>query len=136
MIHFHHAHLFASNLDASIRWYINALGAEVCFDGDFGGARNVFMRIGQGRLHLYSQPPRQTSTSAVHHLGIRTSDLAGLHGRLVAMGIPFRSEIHEYGNWRYIMCPAPDSVLLELFEIDTQDMPPALANYFGDASAN
>ena len=42
----------------------------------------------------------------------------------------FRSEVREFGNWRYIMCAAPDDVLLELFEIDVGDMPPALADYF------
>ena len=28
------------------------------------------------------------------------------------------------------MCAAPDSVLLELFQIDAEKMPPALARYF------
>jgi hypothetical protein len=48
------------------------------------------------------------------------------------MGVALRSGIREFGNWRYIMCPAPDEVLLELFQIDTESMPPELARYFGD----
>jgi hypothetical protein len=30
------------------------------------------------------------------------------------------------------MCPAPDDVLLELFQINTESMPSELARYFGD----
>jgi len=51
------------------------------------------------------------------------------------MGVTFRSEVREFGTWRYIMCPGPDDVLLELFEIDTASMPAELARYFDDDSA-
>lgn len=131
MIHFHHAHLFARDLDRTIDWYVRAFDAEVCYDGEFGGARNAFLRIGEGRLHLYAQPPGDQGKGTVHHLGFKTDDLHGLHQRLLAMGTEFRSGIREFGSWRYIMCPAPDSVLLELFQIDVAAMPPALARYFG-----
>jgi catechol 2,3-dioxygenase-like lactoylglutathione lyase family enzyme len=135
MIHLHHVHLFSRDLSAAIDWYVRALGAEVYFDGDFGGARNVFMKIGSGRIHLYSQPPRDDGRGAIHHVGIRTDDLAGLHRHLLAMGTTFRSGIREFGTWRYLMCPAPDNVLLELFEIDVASMPPELARYFADETA-
>ena len=135
MIHFHHAHLFSNDLDLAIKWYIDALDAEVCFDGAFGGSRNAFLRIGEGRLHLYDQRPKDEGKGAIHHLGFRTTDLRGLHQRLLKMGTSFRSDIREFGTWRYIMCPAPDSVLLELFQIDVEDMPPAIARYFSDTTA-
>jgi hypothetical protein len=135
MIHFHHAHLFSSDLDRTIKWYVEALDAEVCFDGDFGGSRNAFLRIGDGRLHLYDQRLKDNGKGALHHLGFRTSDLHALHQRLLRMGISFRSGIREFGTWRYIMCPAPDSVLLELFQIDVEDMPPEIARYFDDSTA-
>jgi catechol 2,3-dioxygenase-like lactoylglutathione lyase family enzyme len=127
----HHVHLFASDLEASIRWWRDMLGGEVAYDGDFGGARNVFMRIGKGRLHLYEQTPRRSPGGALHHVGIQCQDLKGLVGRMKGKDTEFRSEVREFGNWRYIMCAAPDDVLLELFEIDVEDMPPALADYFG-----
>jgi catechol 2,3-dioxygenase-like lactoylglutathione lyase family enzyme len=135
MIHLHHVHLFSRDLNAAIDWYVRALGAEIYFDGDFGGARNVFMKIGTGRLHLYSQPPRDDGRGAIHHVGIRTTDLQGLHRRLLEMGTTFRSGVREFGAWRYIMCPAPDDVLLELFEIDVDSMSPELARYFNDETA-
>jgi catechol 2,3-dioxygenase-like lactoylglutathione lyase family enzyme len=127
----HHIHLFASDLDASIAWWRDMLGGEVAFDGDFGGARNVFMRVGSGRLHLYEQQPRGSTGGAVHHVGIKCHGLPTLVEQMKARGVAFRSEIREFGSWRYIMCAAPDNVLLELFEIDAGKMPPALAAYFG-----
>jgi catechol 2,3-dioxygenase-like lactoylglutathione lyase family enzyme len=135
MIHFHHAHLFANDLEATIEWYVKALGAEVFYNGDFGGARNAFLRVGEGRLHLYDQRPRDLGKGAVHHLGFRTNDLAALHRRLADMGTPFRSGIREFGSWRYIMCAAPDDVLLELFQIDLEKMPPQIARFFDDRTA-
>ncbi|MDE0382194.1 MAG: hypothetical protein OXI20_23410, partial [Rhodospirillales bacterium] len=91
--------------------------------GVLAGSRNVFMRIGSGGLHLYDQPPRDTGRGAVHHIGIRSDDLRALVGRLKAAGVPFRSDIREFGTWRYIMCAAPDDVLLELFEFDPDHEP-------------
>ncbi len=137
MIHLHHVHLFARDLSATVDWYVRALGAEVYFDGDFGGARNVFMKIGgMVGIHLYSQPPRDEGRGAdTITSGIRTTDLTGLHQRLLEMGTSFRSGIREFGTWRYLMCPAPDDVLLELFEIDLDSMPPELARYFNDETA-
>lgn len=130
--HFHHAHLFTEDIDRTIAWWRDMLGAEVAFDGDFGGARNVFMRVGSGRIHLYDQHPRDHGKGAVHHLGIRTDDLAELEQRLRAAGIEFRSGIRDFGAWKYIMCPAPDNVLLELFEVDTDQIGGDAARYFSD----
>jgi catechol 2,3-dioxygenase-like lactoylglutathione lyase family enzyme len=128
----HHVHIFASDLDASVTWYQQMLGATVAFDGDFGGVRNVFMHVGRGRLNLYEQPPRGTDSGSYHHIGIQTDDLRTLHQRLTANGIQFRSDVREFGTWRYIMCPAPDNVLLELFQIDIPEMPPALQTFFSN----
>ena len=136
MIHFHHVHLFSHDLDGTVAWYRRAFDAEVYYDGDFGGSRNVFMKIGTGRIHFYSQPPPDNGKGAIHHIGIRTNDLAGLGDRLLQMGVRFRSGIHEFGTWRYLMCPAPDQVLIELFEIDAASMPPGLARYFDDVTSH
>lgn len=60
---------------------------------------------------------------AIHHVGIRVEDLRDLVARMQAKGVAFHNEVREFGWWRYIMCAAPDGVLLELFEIDTADAP-------------
>ncbi len=130
--HFHHAHVFASDIGASVAWYRDMLGGTVMFDGEFGGARNVFMRIGAGRIHFYDQPPKGAGPSAVHHLGIRTDDLANMVARLRGAGHAARNDIRDFGWWKYFMCEAPDGVLLELFEVDADGLPDAVAAYFHD----
>jgi catechol 2,3-dioxygenase-like lactoylglutathione lyase family enzyme len=134
--HLHHVHIFCADIEATIAWWRDMLGAEVAVDTEMAGARNVFLKIGSGRLHLYDQPPAAaasgTSGGAVHHIGIRSDDLAGLVERMRARGAAFRSEIREFGTWRYIMAAAPDGVLLELFAADAEALTGALADYFGD----
>jgi hypothetical protein len=49
---------------------------------------------------------------------------------MASNGVEFRSDIREFGNWRYLMCAAPDQVRLELFEIDIGDMPANLVEFF------
>ena len=119
----HHVHIFASDIDATIAWWRDMLGSELVYDGVLAGSRNVFMRIGSGGLHLYDQPPRDQGHGAVHHLGIRSDDLRALVARMKEQGVTFRSDIREFDTWRYIMCAAPDDVLLELFEFDPEHEP-------------
>lgn len=130
MLDLHHVHIFASDASATVEWWRRNLQAVVSFDGEFGGARNIFMKVGQGRINIYDQQPRGNSNGAYHHVGIRVEGLAGLRDQMTANGVEFRSDIHEFGNWRYLMCSAPDNVLLELFEVDIDDMSPELADFF------
>ena len=74
----HHVQSFAGDLDASGNWYQDLLGGVAVCDREIGGARHVFMKIEDGRLRLYDQAPSETGRNAVHHIGIRTDDLASL----------------------------------------------------------
>jgi catechol 2,3-dioxygenase-like lactoylglutathione lyase family enzyme len=121
--HVHHAHLFASNLDASLKFYQEMFGAEILADLNMAGARNVFLAIGQGRLHFYNQPPKDEGKGAIHHIGIQTDDLEVLVVHMKARGFQFRNEIADFGFWKYVMVQAPDNVLLELFQIVKEKLP-------------
>lgn len=122
--HVHHAHLFASNLDSTLKFYREMFGAEILADLNMAGARNVFVAVGRGRLHFYDQPPRDEGKGAIHHLGIQTDDLQGLVTLMKAKGFRFRKEISDFGFWKYVMVQAPDNVLLELFQIIPEKLPP------------
>jgi len=121
--HVHHAHLFALNIDASLKFYQEMFGAEILADVVMAGARNVFIAIGRGRLHFYDQPPRDQGRGAIHHLGIETDDLEALVAHMKAKGVQFRKEIADFGFWKYVMAPAPENVLLELFQIVKEKLP-------------
>ena len=85
----HHVHLFCSDIEATVQWWIEMMGAEVAFDGEMGGSRNVFMRIGEGRLHLYDQHPKGDKKNAVHHIGIRCTNLVQIYDTLKGKGVVF-----------------------------------------------
>ena len=111
-----HAHLFASDVDETIRWWSEMLGARIVFDLEVAGARNVRLAVGRGFIHLYDQPPRVIGSGSVHHLGIQTDDLEALVASMEAKGFQFRQPIKDFGAMKYAMATAPDNVLLELFE--------------------
>lgn len=112
----HHVHLFASDIEASIRFYIEMFEAKVVFDEILAGARNVLIRIGTGHINFYDQPPRDLGRNAVHHLGIYTEDISAVVAHMEARGFKFRSPIRDLGDLKYIMLEGPDRVLIEIFE--------------------
>ncbi|MFX1358563.1 MAG: VOC family protein [Promethearchaeota archaeon] len=119
----HHAHLFASNLDESIRFYQQMFGAEILFDLELAGARNVMIAIGPSKINFYDQPPRDNGKGAVHHLGIETDDLEELVEHMKSKGYQFRKSIKHLGVLKYTIAEAPDHVLLELFEVVKEKLP-------------
>lgn len=136
MISLHHTHLMASNIDATIAFWRDHFRAEAVFDDDFAGARNVFLRVGQGRLHLYAQPPKHSGPAIVHHLGIETDELHSLVRRLKVAGISV-TDVRELPDAAYAMAQGPDGLLLELFQPNPARVPDSLSStgYFATVKA-
>jgi catechol 2,3-dioxygenase-like lactoylglutathione lyase family enzyme len=128
--HMHHVHVFASDLTKSIKFYEDFFDGKIVLDMELAGARNVFMRIGNGRIHFYDQPPRLSGRGSIHHFGIQTDDLEGVVSKMKSKGVVFKKEITDFVFWKYIMVPAPDDILIELFEVNKNQMPSDFQNYF------
>ncbi len=128
--HIHHVHIFASDLNKTIKFYGDFFDGKIVLDMELAGARNVFMRIGKGKIHFYDQPPRLSGRGSIHHFGIQTDDIEGVVSRLKSKGVVFNKGITEAGFWKYIMVPAPDDILIELFEVDKNQIPPEFLSYF------
>lgn len=111
-----HAHLFASDLVATIMFFTKCFDAEVIWDEEAAGVRNVRIQIGSSFIHLYDQAPKAPRGGAIHHLGIETEDLEGLLVRLKSLGITWKNEIKEEKKFKYVMVEGPDDLLIELFE--------------------
>ena len=125
MLSLHHTHLFASDVDRSIAFWRDHFGAVVLVDTVFAGARNVFMRIGEGRLHLYDQVPKHVGAGTVHHLGIETDELDALVARLEVAGVSV-TDVRRHAEGDYAMAEGPDGLLLELFQPHVERLPAAL----------
>lgn len=121
----HHVHLFASDIDESVRFYREMFGAAVIFDTQMAGSRNVLISIGGGKINFYDQPPKDAGRGTVHHLGIETDDLEALVAHMESKGYQFLKPIRDYGVWKYIMAEGPDNLLLEIFQIVGDAIPQA-----------
>lgn len=130
MNHIHHVHIFASDIRKSVRFYEDTFGGEVVLDMEVAGARNVFMKIGNGRLHFYDQPPKHSVRGSIHHFGIQTDHIEAIVNKLRADGVDLKKDITDLGFWKYIMVPAPDEILIELFEVDKNRIPEQFQSYF------
>lgn len=137
MMSLHHVHLMASDIEATIAFWHQHFGAVVALDAEFAGARNVFLRVGEGRLHLYAQPPKHPGAAAVHHLGVETDELDALVERLKTAGVSV-TEIRRYKEACYAMAQGPDGLLLELFQPDPAQVDPRLValGYFASLTSD
>ena len=111
-----HVHIFASSIDDTVAFFKTMFGAEVVWDEDAAGARNVRLAIGNAFIHVYDQAPKALRGGPVHHIGIETDDLDGLVSRMQANGFVFRKPIRDEPKFRYVMVSGPDDLLIELFE--------------------
>jgi catechol 2,3-dioxygenase-like lactoylglutathione lyase family enzyme len=128
--HIHHVHVFASDINKAIMFYEEFFDGKVVLDMELAGARNVFMKVGNGRIHFYDQPPRFSGRGSIHHFGIQTDDIEGVVNNMRSKGVVFTKGITDAGFWKYIMVPAPDDILIELFEVDKKQIPSEFLNYF------
>jgi catechol 2,3-dioxygenase-like lactoylglutathione lyase family enzyme len=128
--HIHHVHIFASDINKSIKFYEEFFDGKVILDMGLAGARNVFMKVGNGRIHFYDQAPKFSGRGSIHHFGIQTSDIEAVVEKLKSGGIVFTKEVTDFGYWKYIMVPAPDNILIELFEVDKKQLPSEFQDYF------
>jgi catechol 2,3-dioxygenase-like lactoylglutathione lyase family enzyme len=128
--HVHHVHIFASDIKKTIKFYEEIFGGKVILDAELAGARNVFIKIGNGRLHLYDQSPKSPAKGSIHHFGIQTDNIEQVISKLRAKGITLKKGITDLGFWKYVMVPAPDEILIELFQVDKTELPPPFVDYF------
>ena len=111
-----HAHIFASDINATIDFLTRMFGATVVWDEQAAGSRSVRMQIGKAFVHIYDQPPKSARGGPVHHLGIETDDLDGLVERMKAQGFAVRNAIRTEPKFKYVMVAGPDHLLIELFQ--------------------
>ena len=111
-----HAHIFASDASATVRFFQTMFAATVIWDEVVAGARGIRLQIGRAFILIYDQPPKAPRGGAFHHLGIETDDLAALVGRMKSHGFVFRKPIQEDKAFKYVMIAGPDDLLIELFE--------------------
>lgn len=133
--HLHHPHVLCADIENTIDFYSRWFDAEIMWDGDYAGTRNVFLRIGIGALHLYEKQIDSSARNAIHHLGIQVVGLEDLYHRMESAGVMLRNPIRSVDGGGYFMLAAPDNILLELFEPGPLRQPEVLAYYGYDQAS-
>jgi predicted enzyme related to lactoylglutathione lyase len=110
-----HAHIFASDLGATVSFFRKMFDAGIVWDEEAAGARNVRLALGRGFIHVYDQEPK-SQHGVFHHLGIETDDLHALVRRMNANGVSLQNPVRDTPTFSYVMTAGPDNLLLELFE--------------------
>jgi len=55
-INLDHAHIFASDINATIDFLSRMFGAEMVWDEQAAGTRSARLQIGKAFIHIYDQP--------------------------------------------------------------------------------
>jgi catechol 2,3-dioxygenase-like lactoylglutathione lyase family enzyme len=139
-----HVGITVRDLDASVRFYRDLLGLEICtepspwFDGPELGAgvgvpgaalRQVCLRLGDTMLELleYRTPPSPTErpllshSRGATHVAFQVDDIAAAKAELEAAGVAFYSDVNVVdegvlAGWRWVYFADPDGYPLELVE--------------------
>src|SRR5699024_1848355 len=84
-IDLHHIHLVTADIREFCDFFTTHFDAEVVFDDSIDGDRNVFLRIGSGRIHLFeSKNAPAHGRNLFHHIGLLIEALDALVQRLRA----------------------------------------------------
>ena len=67
---------------------------------------------------------------SIHHFGVKTDDIEGVVRKMKSKGVEFKKDITDLRIWKYIIVPAPDEILIELFEADKTEIPVQYLDYF------
>jgi catechol 2,3-dioxygenase-like lactoylglutathione lyase family enzyme len=140
----HHASRTVRDLEHSLAFYRDLLGLGVVADEELAGQaldrvvgltgarlRVVELDTGDGRLLeliQYHRPPGRAPAAGsspadvgAHHVALVVDDLAAVHRRLVAAGVPFNCPPQEvaaglFRGARTTYCLDPDGLVVELWQ--------------------
>ena len=120
---FNHLHVYCSDVDASARWFVDALGAELVSDRDslgiparalqLGGAR-VLLRGAREGENLAPAGPQHYGTD---HFGLEVSDVDATVDELKRRGVFIDVEPWNIRpETRIAFVKGPDNVRIELVQ--------------------
>jgi lactoylglutathione lyase len=116
-----HIGVIVKDIDASIKFYSDALGFELTARQSMETAQLAFLNAGSCRIELVqtaAYAPR--SAGVVDHIAIEVEDIETLVCKLIEKGIVFLSDINTtnelLGGIKNVFFTGPDGERLEFFE--------------------
>lgn len=118
---FSHIHIYCSDVEASERWFVDGLGAEVVERGDSRGAPSISLRLGGAPITLRAArederlAPPGPRAFGTDHFGMMVPDLDVAAAELERRGVEFEVEPFLFRPGRRIaFVRGPDGVRVEL----------------------
>ena len=122
---FDHVHVYCSDVDATERWFITCLGAELIRHRMMKTARATDLRLGGITIFLRAAEqsealgPAGPSRFGTDHMGFRVRDIAATIAELKRRGVEFDMEPHHpRPGWTTAFVRGPDAVRIELLQYD------------------
>ena len=121
-----HVNILTHDLDATAQFYEQALGLQRSdITGAMAGFRGAWMRDAEGNaiVHLVWLDPASDRydghepgqpTHAVHHVALRCEGFVAMRKRLDDLGVEYRVNDRQFGDFRQIFLPDPNAVNWEL----------------------
>ncbi len=125
--HLNHVSVFASDMNASVRFYTEVLGLEVIPSPTFAFPA-TWMRVGDLQVHLFERSEDGYRPPAFHHFGIEMTDFMAVYARVKELDahepVSFFSSIYELPDGSvqmYVRDPAGNLVELDFPDSSTVD---------------
>lgn len=121
--YFHHIHLLCSDVDKTIGFFTDILGASLVEKKKFGGADGATLDLSGTTVNLRVATDTETVagdssllTYGYHHLCIQTDDIDGSHTELSGNGVEFIKDPTDIPGARIAFFKGPDNIVFELLQ--------------------
>jgi catechol 2,3-dioxygenase-like lactoylglutathione lyase family enzyme len=118
----HHIHLICTDVDASERWFVDGVGAELVERRQSRGTATTELRLGGTRVLLRSARPDERLAPGEQrrygpdHFGLQVADVDATVERLRARGVEIAREPDNSPTNRVAFITGPDNLLIELVQ--------------------
>jgi lactoylglutathione lyase len=120
---FDHVHVFCADVDATERWFVDGLGAELAGRRSARGVRVSELRLGGAQILIRGarEGEKLEMPGARHfgtdHFGLQVSDVDATVAELRRRGVTIDVEPWDFGpNMRIAFVKGPDEVRIELVQ--------------------
>ncbi len=122
--HYDHVHLYCSDCEATERWFVEKIGAELVKRGQALGAPMSELRLGGGTVLIRGARPGEQFAPAgarrfgTDHFGLRVADVDTTIAELRRRGVTIDMEPKDFSpSMRIAFVKGPDDVRIELVQL-------------------
>lgn len=121
--HFHHVHLLCRDLEKTVGFFRDILGASLVAYKKFGPADGATIDLNGTTINLRVATDAETVagdssllTYGYHHICIQTDDIDAGYAELSSKGIEFISTPTDIPDARIAFFKGPDNIVIEMLQ--------------------